>query len=228
MPINTELLMSKLFQWKTSLVIEDVPFYIRVVSDQVIEDARKISLLEARKLRRQLRDETTDDYLIHIDPLLDLDDEELRELLLTYGMQEIMRNYMQTTPRVVLPSLGDNPTQVEQEEFEAAKEAQDKEYLEQLQEYVKAWRTEYEETLMKRERSTLFSMARNARVDQICQDLFSTLFEEYVVAASVYTDDKYKTRAFTLEQYKMLPRAIKQKFLDAYNNMTIPADDIKN
>ena len=38
----------------------------------------------------------------------------------------------------------------------------------------------------------------------------------------------FKTRAFTLEQYKALPRTIRQKFRDAYNGMNVSADNIKN
>jgi len=228
MSINTEALMAKLFRWRTTVEISGTKFYIRVVSDQVVDDARRTALLESRKLRRSVRDSSTDDYLIYIDPLNDLDDDQLRTLITTVSMREIMREYLNTTPRPIITPLGDNPTQEEQEEWEASKEAREAEYLADMTAYVENWQKEFVANLEKRDRPILFSAAQKLRTDQICEDKFTEVFEEQVVAASIYTDDKYKTRMFTIEQYRELPTEVRQQLRDAYNNMSIAPDDIKN
>lgn len=228
MSLNTEALMAKLFRWKSHVTIEGIDFYIRVVSDQVIDDARREALLAARKLRRDLRNPDSDDYLIHLDPLADLDTKELQNLVIVVAMREIMRDYLNTNPRPVITPLGDNPTQEEQEEFEAAKESREAEYLADMEAYVANWRTDFEAGLVKRTDEQLLHMARANRIDQVCEERFSAIFEDYVVAASIYTNDTYKTKMFTPEQYKELPSEIRQKLRDAYNNMSVSPEQIKN
>jgi hypothetical protein len=226
--MNTEALMAKLFRWHSTVEIQGTKFYVRIVSDQVTDDARREALLESRKLRRNLRDTNTDDYLIYIDPLNDLDDDQLRTLITTTSMREVMREYLNTNPRPVIIPLGENPSQEEQEEWESAKEGREAEYLAEMTTYVESWQKDFIGGLEKRDRQQLFNMAQKLRTDQVCEDKFSEVFEERVVAASVFIDDRYKVRMFTLEQYRELPTEIRQQLRDAYNNMSIAPDEIKN
>lgn len=226
--MNTETLMNRLFKWRTSVVIDGITFYVRVVGDQVIDDARKEALLESRKLRRALRDQESDDYLIYLDALQDLDDESLRNLVIVVAMRTIMREYLNTNPRPVLLPLGDNPTQEEQEQFEESKEAREQEYLAAMELYVEQWREDFTKTLEKRDTAYLLGMAKVNRIDQVCEEKFSNVFEEYVIAASLYSDDKYTKRMLTVPEYRELPSEIKSQLRDAYNNMSIGPDDIKN
>jgi len=228
MTISTDALLAKLFRWKTKETIEGVDFYIRVVSDQAIDDARREALLEARKLRRSLRDPNSDDYLIYLDPLSDLTDDQLRNVVTTSAMREVMRDYFNTNPRPVLPALGDNPTQAEQEEYEVAKEEREGAYIADMEIYVENWRKDFVAMLEKRDTEWLLRTARANRTDQVCEERFSEVFQEYVVAAAIYTDDKYKTRMFTVEQYRQLPTEVKERLRDAYNNMSVSPDQIKN
>ena len=226
--MSIDALMTKLFSWKNHITIEGVDFYLRVVSDHVIDDARREALLAARKLRRTLRDTDSDDYLIYLDPLADLEDDGLRNLIIVVAMREVMREYLNTNPRPIIEPLGDNPTQEEQETYEETKENREGEYLAEMESYVANWRTDFEAGLQKRPRDYLLNMAKANRVDQICEEKFSSVFEDYVVANSIYTDDKYKTRMFTLEQYKELPSDIRLKLRDAYNSLSVSPEQIKN
>lgn len=228
MSMNTEALMAKLFRWHSTIEIQGTKFYIRVVSDQVVDDARREALLESRKLRRNLRDITTDDYLIYVDPLNDLDDDQLRTLITGTSMREVMRDYLNNNPRPVMTALGDNPSQEEQEEWEASKEGREAEYLVEMTTYVENWQKDFVGALEKRERPYLFGRGQKLRTDQVCEDKFSEIFEEHVVAASVFSDDRYKNKMFSIEQYRELPTEVRQQLRDAYNNMSIAPDDVKN
>lgn len=228
MSTNMEVLMNKLFKWRSSIEIEGITFYVRVVGDQVIDDARKYALIGSRTLRKELRDPTTDNYLIYLDPLSDLTEEELRTLNTSIAMREIMRDYLSSTPRPIMGPLPTNPSQEQQEEYEAAKEQRENDYIQNMTEYVESWRTEFQAGLEKRDHEFLLRMARKNRTDQVCEELFSSMFEEYVVAQSVYSDDKYKNKTFTLEQFKELPNEVRVKLRNAYNDITISPDQIKN
>jgi hypothetical protein len=94
--------------------------------------------------------------------------------------------------------------------------------------YVESWQKDFVTGLEKRERPHLFTMAQKMRTDQVCEDKFSEIFEERVVAASIFVDDKHKTKMFTLTQYQELPTDVRQQLRDAYNTMSIAPDDVKN
>lgn len=225
---NTEALMNKLFKWKTVVEFEGSKFPMRVVSDQVVDDARRYALIESRKLRRNLRDESSDDFLIHLDPLRDLDVDDYINVILFAAIRETMRTYMQNNPRPVMEALPDDATQEQQEEFEAAKEVRDEQYIADMQEYVKAWQEDFKTTLESKTRNQLETLARRYRTDAICEEFFTGVFEEYIVSSSIYTDEKYREKQFTLEQFKNLPIALRSKLVDAYRNLAITSDDVKN
>lgn len=225
---NMDTLMAKLFRWKTSIDIEGVTFYIRIVSDQVIDDARKYALLGSRNLRRDLRNVNSDDYLIYLDPLADLDADQLRTLNTSIAMREIMRDYLNNNPRPQLDPLPTNPSQEMQEEHEAARLQREDDYIKGMTEYVENWREDYQEALAARDYDYLLNMARKNRVDQVCEEKFSSMFEEYVVCESVFTDKNYKEKMFTLDQFRELPNDVRVKLRDAYNNISIAPDQVKN
>ena len=227
MALNTDALMAKLFKWTTEVDYNGVKFYLRIVGDAVIDDARRIALLESRKLRKLLRDSNSDEYLIHLDPLNDLTDEDLKNILINSAMRDVMREYVSRNPRPVLASLGDHPTQEEQEEYEQAKEEREATYIESMTEYVENWRADFIKTL-DRDRDFLLMLTSKYQVDLACENLFTQEFEKNVVANSIYSDDKFKNKMFTVEQYSELPSDLKRKLRDAYDNISIPADELKN
>jgi hypothetical protein len=225
---NTEALMEKVFKWKKMVEIDDTKFFMRVVSDQVVDDARRTALLESRKLRRSLRDKDSDDHLIYLDPIADLVQEELINLITLAAVRDVMRNYMQTTPRPVAMPLSDNPTQEEQENYEAEKEERDDAYAKDMQQYVESWRKEFVGGLEKKSETELLHLAKRYRTDAVCEDHFQQVFEDHVVSASLYKDEKYKDRAFTVQQFKQLPSSVKTRLVNAYNDLAVSADDVKN
>lgn len=225
---NSEL-MAKLFRWSTKVDVHGTTFYIRVVGDSVIDDARRLSLLEARKLRKSLRDPNTDNYLLYLDAFEEFSKDELIEYIITASSREMAREYLSENPRPSLPELSENPSQEELEEYEAAKSARDEMYLTTMQESILVWQRQNQENLSKIEEDKLRSMARRYKIDEVAEQEFNRLFESYVVAASVYVDDKYTQPAFPdFTVYMDLPNDIKQIFYDGYNNMSISSDEIKN
>lgn len=225
---SNENLLAKLFRWKTTVKISDITFYIRIVGDAIIDAARKESLLASRRLRKLLRDVNSDEYFMYLDAMDDWRREELSAYIQISASKEVMRTYISENPKPQLDPLGDNPSQEDLENHEAAKIERDQQYIKDVQEYVEDWRLKFEADLSKLSPEDLLSVAKKYRVDEICDELFSKEFEDYVIAASIYTDSGYKNRAFTLQEYKELPSEIKKEFYDAYNNMNVGAEDLKN
>jgi hypothetical protein len=225
---TTAALMEKLFHWKTELEVLGITFYMKVVTDAVVEDGRKFALLESRRMRRALRNPETDEYLMHLDAVTDLSDDDLKMGLINLASRDIARAWLNNNPRPVLEALGDHPTQEEQEVQEEAKETREEEYFNSLQDHLKLWQTDYEKVVKKQSREQLEGMYRKLRTDRVCEDLFSQRFEDYLLVHAIFTDPEFKQRAFTLDEIQELPTQVKTRFRDEYNTLSMSMDDIKN
>ena len=228
MPTSDQLL-AKLFNFKATVVVKNISFYMRIVGDSVMEDARQYALLESRKTRRDLRRKDSDAYLVHLDPLNDFTDEELKNIIAVNASREVIREYIQTTPRRVIEPLGENPTQEAQEEYEAEKIRRDEEYFVELEAHVDSWREKFFEALGTKDHAYYMFMAERHQTDIICEQVFTDSFEDYVVTHSLYTDDKYKTRLFAdITDFRQLPLDIRTILRAEYQKLTIGAEDLKN
>lgn len=218
----------KLFNWKHSFEYRGQRFYQRIVSDMVVEDARRFALLESRKLRRELRNENSDDYLIFIDPVHDLSDDEIRNVLVYAASRDVMQDYIRTNPRRVLDRPGDGATLEEQEEYEVQLKERDDEYVEDLRTYIDSWEEKYRAGIKDAPREALVRLYKTAQTDQVCNDRFTQEFEFYVIAHSLFIDEKMTKKAFTFEEFRALPDEARSEFRAEYNKINIGADDIKN
>ncbi len=226
---TSDSIFTKLFNFKTSFPLRGITFHMRVVPDSVVEDARSQALLQARRMRRALRDPNTEEYLVHLDVLNDFTDEELMNLITVNASRDVMREWVNRTPKPILEPLGDNPSQEQQEEHEAAREARETEYFDDLENHMKSWRVEFRSSLEKKDRKYWEFMARRHQTDMVCEQEFTKSFEDYIVAHSLYTDDKYKTRLFdSVDAYKELPSDMRDTLAVKYQELTVSADDVKN
>lgn len=220
-------IIHKLFSWKTSIVINDVEFHVRIVGDGTVESARDYSLLKSRKLRRRLRDENSDDYIIHIDVVNEYDDEELRNSITNLEMYKVMREYMTRVPKRTPDPLGDFPTLEEQEQYKEEEEKIEEEYIAEVKAHVDNWQGGFEKQLEKLERAELEKRWKTLIVDRVAEEEFQKEFENYILSQSIYLDANFQTQAFTLEEFLSLPKDIRDKFRDAYNSIDMSSEELK-
>jgi len=225
--VLTSDLFKKLFNWKSHVVINGVDFYVRIVGDQVVDEARKKALLSSRRLRRDLRDENSDAYLMYLDIVSEMETQDVIDSIIVMEARDYMREYIQQTPRPPLPDLPEYPTQEQQEEYEAAKEEREDDYIEQMKINVDAWREDLEKVLKKMKRESLESRWKKGVTDKVCSDEFTAIFEDYLVASGTYLDEGFNVRAFTYEQYRSLPSDVKQSLRDTYDNISMDTEDLK-
>lgn len=221
--------LSKVFKWKKSVDYNGLTFYLRVVGDQVLEDARKAALLESRKLRKALRDVNTDEYLMYIDGFEDLSNDQLLDLIVAVSGRQYAQDYIKSTPKPHIDDLGDYPTQEEQENYEAAKIQRDEDYKNDFEVAYLAWESTFRAGLKTKDRAFLLSLAAKYQIDSLAEAKFSDVFEDYVVFASVYSDKDYKKRSFTnVDDYRELPSDLKQLLRNTYDNINVSSEEIKN
>lgn len=227
-PINNESLLNKLFRWKKQVEYNGVTFYVRIVGDAVIEDARKYALMESRKFRKKLHDQNSDEYFLFLDPFNDFTDDELNASAQISASRQIMEDYLRNNPKPIMESLGDNPSQEQIEQYEEAKEQRDEDYIKGMQQYVEDWRKNFEDNLSKQSHDALIKLVQRYEIENRCGAVYTDAFETYVVAASVYKDPQYKDRMFTVDDYKSLPTEVKRLLYDTYNTINISTEDLKN
>ena len=224
----TQDIMERLFLWKTEVNYRGTVFHQRIVSDATIEDARQYALIASRKLRRELRDSASDAYLIHLDPMNDLSDEDLKNAIVYGESRAVVNDFIRSNPRRVVEKPGNDATLEDQEVYQAELEKRDTEYAEELRRNVELWEVDFRRAADKWDRERLVYQYTQLQTDSVCNAKFTEMFEQYVLAMSVYLDAKFKQRAFTLEEFASLPSEVRGLFRESYNQINIGADDIKN
>jgi hypothetical protein len=220
-------MIARLFKFKKQLVYGDVTLYMRIPGDQKVDDIRNESLLASRRLRKALRNPESDEYLLHIDIVEDISDDDLKIACVNLAMRDIMRDYLNNNPRPILPSLGDNPSQEEQENLIAARAQREIDYADSMRAYVEDWRTRYMSGLDKATSDQLKNVYKRLKVDRVCEEEFSSYFEDRIISASVYTDADYAVEAFTIEEFKGLPTEFKTFLREEFTSLNVSGDDLK-
>lgn len=220
-------LLDKFFNWKHNIVYRGVTFHQRLVSQKVIEEARKYAILASRKMRQKLRDPNSDEYVIYIDPVNDLTDEEVREFLAQNAMREAIEEFIKANPKPVTPQPQDDSL-AEIERYEEEKERNEKAYFDTMQEHATGVYEKVLNGLANVDRQGLLDRYWRVQTDRVCEDLFSSEFEDYILAASLFLDEGFKKRAFTLEEFKELPSDARAFFRQSYNAVAMTYDELKN
>lgn len=221
--------INKLFAWKTDTTINGQKFYIRIVGDSIVSAARSHALAEARLMRRKLRDTSTEEYLANIDLIHDFTPEELSQYIVNMRMRTVMQEYLDRVPRPQLEPLADNPTQEQQEEYEAAKQEREDNYIKDMELYVQSWEEDFRKLLGTQPEESKLKEAEKLRTDQVAEEVFRRAFETYILAHAIYEDPNYTKRVFQNHtEYAELPSTVQQQFSAAYNSMTLTPDELKN
>lgn len=220
-------LIAKLFEFTKDVEVKGQKLYLRIPGDHVVEEARRESLLESRKLRRALRTPDTDDYLIHIDPVEDYEKSDIITMCISLGMRDVMRTYIQTHPKPQLDPLGDNPSLEEQERHEAAKLQRDIDYNEDMRVHIENWRDNYNKSLEKLDIEQVKNAYKRSKTERVCEDLYSREFEDRIMTYSIFADKDHKNPAFTLDEYRNLPSNIKTLLQEEYSTLSLGVDDLK-
>jgi hypothetical protein len=220
-------LVAKLFKYRRKVEYGDVELWMRIPGDQAIDDARTAALLESRRVRRQLRSSDTDEYLLYIDLVEDMDDDQIRAACITMAVRDVMRDYMNANPKPALPELGDYPTQEQQEEYTATKNQRDVDYADGLRLYVDSWREQYLVSLVKMETPQLKHIYRKLRTDRVCEEIYNEQFEALLLASSIFTDESCTNTAFSGEDMKKVPSDFKAKLKDWYAELSLSGDELK-
>ena len=182
-------------------------------------------------MRKKLRDKDSLEYKASF---LDLDDREKSELVIGTLLSEV------TTIRdIAVEELGDELTkpikEIEgdslevQEKRQEAEDNLEKDRLQKLRDKMDEKSEQRREELEKLELDELKSMYVTASINMKCLEMFSSVFRDYCVFVGTYTDEKLTEKAFdSLEEFRNMVSTVKKQLLDAYLDLEITGEDLKN
>lgn len=220
-------LLDKFLKWKQIVNFNGMNFYQRVVPQHVMEEARKVALMESRKMRRLLRDPNSEEYLMYLDIVSDLDNADIIEAIAARAVNEAIEDYVRTNPRPVVPKPSEEDLEA-LERYQQEKEEAEKNYLDDLEAYSRTIYERVTESVKGLNREELEGRYKKVQTDVICDRVFSEKFESFVLANSLFLDKDFKKPAFSFEEFCDLPSDVRGFFRKSYNQINMTYEELKN
>lgn len=209
--------------------------WVRLLGDEDLTQATKLSRVASTDMRATLRDTGSVDYKDRIEPMAELDRETLLAMVLSAHQNRYMSEAFVKVDREELPKIEeiatepDAPTLEEQEQLDAAIAKQSADYDKRIGEFVDERTNEMKVILEGKTTEEILAEARQAMTDILPLQTFFEELNAQKAFRGTYNDKLCKERTFgVVEDYKDAERSIKLQLIDAYNELELDPNDLKN
>lgn len=240
--------LTNLLRWKKRVTLTDrtgeplkdekgnpVIVWVRIIGDEDQQEAYRMSRIKSYEVRMKLRDESTPDYKDTILPIQNAAKEVAIELVRASRGNNFTAEALANVERPELPTLAeiaidpDAPTLEEQEKVDQAVLDTETKYQEAVQEYIKTRVAELEAEL---EAMSLEDIRKEAMVETanaMALSAFLTEVQDEKVWRAIYQDEACTKRAVdSVEEFRALHSTVKAQLINAYNDLELSPDEIKN
>jgi len=230
---KNDVLISPLFTWgkefelvKDGEVISKV--YMRLVGDADLNRARVYALRRSSVKRKNLRDRSSDENLAFIQEEGILDRERLIALCVLFTSKEITQKALKEVS-VSFPKEPKSDASLEafekfQKQVDDFPDKRDKEYRKFINKEIAVLETR----LATKSDHELYLLYIELITNELCEEEMLNSFREMCTYCGSFSDTEYKTRFFSsIEDFLNLDSAIKQDFMDAYQSLEIPTEELK-
>ena len=209
--------------------------WIRLLGDLDLTASYKKARLASSAKRAALRDENSDDYKDEVVGVVDLSKEEQIDFIKTSRLSQIMAEAQIAVARPDLPQLEEiaiEPDAATLEELERMdEEEKDDEitYTDKIEEYINLRTLELESNLRNMPDEELLTTARFEVSNLIPFTLFITELNDWKAFLGTYQDKACTIKEFgSIEEFKQLPRPVKQFIIEEINSLEVSGNEIKN
>lgn len=236
-----------LLRWKKAITLLDadgkpildgkkeVKVWIRIIGDEAQQEAYRAARIKSATKRFALRDLNSPDYQDQVLPILQADRETCEELIILSRGSNFTGEALANTERPELPKLSeiavdaDAPSLEEQEKLDAATKEIEDEYQRGLDEYVKTRGIELEKELAALDLDGIRVMAMFETSNAIALNTFLVTVQDEKAWRSVFMDENCQTPAYdSVDEFKEQHGVIRQQIVQAYADLEISPDDVKN
>lgn len=224
--------ISPLFSWSREFAInhdgEDVPVFIRILGDADLNRARVAALRAGADLRRKLKDLNSDERIVYIKNIDDMEIETLVNVILVFSIKELSEKAQKNSkirppkePRSDAKMSAHEKYQEEIDSYPARKQAELKELLEKEVNANK-------EALYKETKEVLYMKYVQAMIDELCEQTHLRVFKSWCAYLGSYKNAELTERLFSsYDEFDNLDSDLKAQFITEYSKMELHGDDIK-
>lgn len=230
-----------LFKYKKSVDIKDdkgetvTTVWIRVLGDWDLDQAYRAGRIKSAKIRRELRDTSSDEYFAEVSIIEEGASEDLLALVKQARQTDFYAMAQSAIDRKDLPKIEDfaidpdAPTLEEQEKKDLEELDQELEYQTKIKEFIDTKNQELEDQLKNTGREELIELAKKALTDLRALSAFIDEVLDQKVFRGTYVDKECKNRAFKeYQDYLNEHSLIKNQLRAAYQELELNPEDIKN
>lgn len=241
-------MLVNLLRWKKSLTLldeegkpikdpkgKDVKVWLRIIGDEDQQEAYKMARIKSAEKRAALRDVNSPDYKDQVMIITDADDETCKELIRISRGSNFTGEALSNVERPDLPKLNqvavdaDAPSLEEQEELDRLIATVEKEYQDGINAYVLSRGEALESDLKNMPLDELRLTAMYETSNALALNTFLLTVQDEKAWRSTYMDENCSIRAYdSLEEFRQQHSLIRKQVLEAYADLEMPPEDIKN
>lgn len=234
--------LDSLFKWKKELIIKDskgepvrlgkkpLKLYQRIVGDADLVKARSKALLASRRLRGNLKDETSEEYAALIPDYEGQANETLSNMIVFAEGIDLRRRAVEQAEKPREPKKPKEDASLEDmENYEAAtseyQEQYDKAINKQMDKLIKERLTE----LSKLTREEIVNIFLVSIIESICRTEMLRVFNCWCTYLGTYADKEMTVRAFSsYEDFDNAATELRNQMLSGYLELEMTGETLKN
>lgn len=230
-----------LFKYKKPVEIKNdrgevaATVWIRILGDYDLSEAYRLGRIKSARVRKELRDDTSDEYFAEVAIIEDGEKKDLIELIKQSTQSDLYSQAQSAIDREELPKLDDYavdpdaPTLEEQEKRDMAELQLELDYQKKIKDFVDTKEAELVDRLESIEREQLVAEAKKALTDLRALTAFIEEVLDQKVFRGTYNDKECKGRAFNnIEEYINQHSSVKSQLRTAYQSLELNPEDLKN
>jgi len=209
--------------------------WVRILGDYDLNLAYRHSRVASSAKRALLRDPDSSDYKDEVLGVLELPYEDQIDLIKTARSSNFIAEAQSIVERPDLPELEEvavDPDAARLEDLEkldSVEEKESKEYKEKVQNYIDTKLLELSKELESLSKEEVLKIAQYEVSNIIPFSVFVDELNAYKAVFGTFQDKPCKIREFEdIQDFKNLPKAIKDQILFAINQLEITGEDLKN
>ena len=226
--------INKLFVWGTEYEITDgsdevlAKVFMRILGDADVNKARVYALRRSFELRKKLKDPNSEERLIYIREMDELEEIDLVNYIVAFSMREIA-NTSHKEVKVKRPTQPKADASLEKmEKFQKEVDDYSGKLRDAINKYMKDQVDILKKSLEGTTKEALYKRYEKLLVEEFCEQEALNAYKEMELYLGCYQDSDYKIKFFeSFEQYENLDSQVKKDFRAAYDKLDVRMDELK-
>lgn len=230
-----------LLRYKTSVILVDErtgkkleEVWVRLIGDEDLRESFKYARIASSAKRKILQDSESVDARDDLAQLMEQGREELIEIIVAARENNISNEATVRVDREDLPEIEDiakipdAPTLLEQERLDERIEEVEKDYEEQVADYIKTKSNEVRASLKDQDFDSLVKTAAAELINIQALQAFIDELNDQKIFRGTYTDKLCKVKGFdSMEEVKQTNLSIKAQLIQAYTGLEMSGEELK-